>query len=178
MTKNLKRTLIFLVVSTLASAWLYTQTSAKVENVLTSREWQSRMVTRLFIESDSEQDEVIGPLRKATIDSNVKYLPNGTYLRLSHINLYTGTHEKNTSSTINVSENGAWELSGNYLLIEPKEFKDISSNQGADFTNKQLKVITQIFKMDAQQSRRVEIINAKALLMTSLDHGSTVLYSH
>ncbi|PKF78270.1 hypothetical protein CW749_17160 [Vibrio sp. vnigr-6D03] len=177
-SKNLKIAIVMLIVSALTSVWIYTQFGAKVENVLTSREWQSRMVTRLFIESDTEQDEVIGPLRKATIDSNVKYLPNGTYLRVSRINLYTGTHEKQTSSTINVSENGSWELSDNYLLIEPNEFKDISSNQGEDFTNKQLKVITQIFKMDAQQSRRVEIINAKALLMTSLDHGSTVLYSH
>lgn len=175
---NSKLPIVILVLSALFSAWLYWGSDAKMERVLTSREWQTRMVTRIYAEpaSDMAHDEEIGPLRKATIESNVKYLPNGSYLRVSRINLFSKSAE--ASSIINVSESGDWEMSDNYLLIEPHEFKEISSNQRQDFTEKQLRVITQIFKMDAQQSRRVEIVNEKALLMTSLDHGSAVFYSH
>ncbi|MFA0520485.1 regulatory protein ToxS, partial [Vibrio sp. 10N.222.55.E8] len=39
-------------------------------------------------------------------------------------------------------------------------------------------LITQVIKMDAEQSRRIDIVNPKALLLTSLNHGSTVLFSN
>lgn len=176
---NSKLPVFIVILSIIFSAWLYWGSDAQVERVLTSREWQTRMVMRIYADTNAdvlEHDGEIGPLKKATIESNVKYLPNGTYLRVSRINLFSESVE--ASSIINVSENGNWEMSDNYLLIEPMEFKEISSNQRQDFTEKQLGVITQIFKMDSQQSRRVEIINNKALLMTSLDHGSAVFYSH
>ncbi|USD64571.1 regulatory protein ToxS [Vibrio sp. SCSIO 43136] len=180
MNHNLSQRLPLLIVaaSILICGWIYLGNDAKTERILTSREWQSKLVTRIYTEpnADVAAEIEVGPLRKATIDSNVKYLPNGNYLRVSRISLYSESSE--VSSIINVSENGSWELSDNYLLIEPSEFKDISASQRQDFSEKQLKVITQIFKMDAQQSRRVDIINEKTLLMTSLDHGSNVLYSH
>jgi transmembrane regulatory protein ToxS len=62
--------------------------------------------------------------------------------------------------------------------VSPKEFKDVSSAQSKDFTEEQLNLITQLFKMDAQQSRRIDVINEKALLLTSLSHGSTVLFTN
>ncbi|MGL6055649.1 MAG: regulatory protein ToxS, partial [Vibrio metschnikovii] len=79
---------------------------------------------------------------------------------------------------INISESGEWSISDNYLLVSPTEFKDISSSYSKDFTPKQLQLITQLFKMDAQQSRRIDIINKKTLLLTSLSHGSTVLFGN
>jgi transmembrane regulatory protein ToxS len=51
----------------------------------------------------------------------------------------------------------------------------VSSPQTKDFTKEQLELITQLFKMDAEQSRRIDIVNDKTLLLTSLSHGSTVL---
>ncbi|GLT16752.1 transmembrane regulatory protein ToxS [Vibrio zhanjiangensis] len=162
-----------LILSALFSSWLYWGSDLKVEQVLTSKEWQSRMVTLI---TDSLREESVGSLRRVTIDSNVKYLPNGQYNRFATVKLYS-TESKN-ESTINISEEGEWDVSDNYLLVSPMKFKDVSSAQSKDFTEEQLKLITQIFKMDAQQSRRIDIVNENTLLLTSLNHGSTVLFSH
>ncbi|MCW8332674.1 regulatory protein ToxS [Vibrio paucivorans] len=164
---------IILLLSAIFSGWLYWGSDLKVEQVLTSNEWQSRMVTVL---TEAAQEESVGPLRKADVNSNVKYLPNGTYIRVSTVRLFA----ENTDNEvlINISESGEWDISDNYLLVSPKEFKDVSSAQSKDFTEEQLNLITQLFKMDAQQSRRIDVINEKALLITSLSHGSTVLFTN
>ena len=126
--------------------------------------------------TDSLQEESVGPLRKVDVTSNVKYLPNGSYIRVATVRLYANNAE--SENVINISETGEWDISDNYLLVSPIEFKDVSSAQSKDFTADQLKLITQIFKMDAQQSRRIDIVNEKTLLLTSLSHGSTVLFSN
>ena len=163
-----------LVVSALFSSWLYWGSDLKVEQVLTSKEWQSNMVTELV---KIAHEEAVGPLRKAHITSNVKYLPNGSYIRVATMRLYSEA-EKDNESIINISETGEWEVSDNYLLVTPIDFKDVSSTQARGFTDDQLNLITQIFKMDAEQSRRIDIVNEKTLLLTSLSHGSTVLFSN
>lgn len=163
-----------LVISALFSSWLYWGSDLKVEQVLTSKEWQSSMVTELvhILPEDS-----VGPLRKANVISNVKYLPNGTYIRVSTIRLFA-TGAAANESIINISETGKWEVSDNYLLISPTDFQDVSSAQSKEFTSEQLTLITQIFKLDSEQSRRIDIVNQKTLLLTSLSHGSTVLFSN
>ncbi|PMJ93064.1 regulatory protein ToxS [Vibrio sp. 10N.261.55.A7] len=163
---------IILAASALFSAWLYWGSDLKVEQVLTSYEWQSKMITEL----SHINEDTIGPLRRAEVQSNVKYLPNGNYIRESRVRLLV---ENNDSEVvINISETGDWDISDNYLLVSPKEFKDVSQAQIKDFSEEQLKLITQLFKMDAQQSRRIDIVNEKTLLLTSLNHGSTVLFSN
>lgn len=132
------------------------------------------MVT--VINEELPDEGSVGPLRKVTLTSNVKYLPNGNYVRVSVLKLFSnGTSE---DAMINISESGVWDVSDNYLLVKAKEFKDISSSQSKDFTDAQLKLITKVFKMDAQQSRRIDIVNDKTLLLTSLNHGSSVLFSN
>ncbi|OIQ25950.1 regulatory protein ToxS [uncultured Vibrio sp.] len=163
---------VILATSALFSAWLYWGSDLKVEQVLTSYEWQSRMITEL---SHIDED-AIGPLRKAEVNSNVKYLPNGSYIRVSQVRLVV--ENSNNEVVINISETGEWDISDNYLLVSPKEFKDVSQAQTKDFTEEQLKLITQLFKMDAQQSRRIDVVNEKTLLLTSLSHGSTVLFTN
>ncbi|RJX71779.1 hypothetical protein DZ860_09810 [Vibrio sinensis] len=163
-----------LILSAIFSTWLYWGSDLKIEQILTSQEWQSRMVTLI---SEHIREDAVGPLRQVKVSSNVKYLPNGTYIRVAIVKLYSANHPNN-ESVINISESGSWEISDNYLLVSPTEFKDISSSQNKDFTGSQLKLITQLFKMDAQQSRRIDIVNEKTLLLTSLSHGSTVLFSN
>ena len=85
---------------------------------------------------------------------------------------------KEPDSVINISETGDWDVSDNYLLVTPKQFKDVSNSKSSDFTPEQLKLITQFFKLDAEQSRRIDIVNDKTLLLTSLSHGSQVLFSN
>ncbi len=162
-----------LAVSILFSGWLYWGSDLKVEQVLTSNEWQSSMVTLI---TESMPDDPVGPLRRVNVDSNVKYLPNGEYIRVSNIKLFV--QGSNAESSIHISEKGQWEVSDNYLLVTPSEFKDISASQSRDFSDKQLRLITQIFKLDAEQSRRIDVVNEKTLLLTSLNHGSTVLFKN
>lgn len=160
-----------LAVSVLFSSWLYWGSDLKVEQLLTANEWQSTMVTVI---TDSLPDDTVGPLRRVNVESNVKYLPNGDYIRVANIKLFA--QGSTAESTINISEKGRWEVSDNYLLVSPSEFKDISSSQSKDFSEAQLRLITQIFKLDAEQSRRIDVVNEKTLLLTSLNHGSSVLF--
>ncbi len=165
---------LLLILSASGSLWLYQQSDIKLENILCSREWQSKMVT--LIERQLPNNAV-GPLHRVDVISNVKYLPNGSYLRVSLVKLYS-TEQTVAESIINISESGEWSISGNYLLISPIEFKDASSAYSKDFTPEQLQLITQLFKVDAQQSRRIDVVNDKTLLLTSLNHGSTVLFGN
>ena len=170
---KLKVSIILLVLSAFLSGWLYWGSDAQVERLLTAHEWQSKMVTLI---TDKKQADSIGPLRKVELSSNAKYLPNGTYLRMSVVRLY-GTQTA-PANVINISETGQWDINDNYLLVSPTEFKDVTSAQRQDLSEEQLELITQVIKMDAEQSRRIDIVNPKALLLTSLNHGSTVLFSN
>ena len=78
-----------LAVSILFSGWLYWGSDLKVEQVLTSNEWQSTMVTLI---TDTLPDDTVGPLRKVNVESNVKYLPNGEYIRVANIQLLSLIH--------------------------------------------------------------------------------------
>ncbi len=173
--KNINQKIVGLVIllSVGFSAWLYWGSDLKMEQVLTSREWQSKMVT---IINEQEQNEGVGPLQKAIATSNVKYLPNGHYIRVAAITLYAENSEE--TSVLRFSETGDWGISDNYLLVSPTEFKDVSAQTAKNFSQSQLDLITQLFKVDAQQSRRIDIVNDKTLLLTSLSHGSTVLFSN
>ncbi|KJY81702.1 membrane protein [Vibrio galatheae] len=170
---NQKIAASLLALSALFSAWLYWGSDIKLEQALTAQEWQSKMVTVI---SEPMQEESVGSLRKVEVTSNVKYLPNSSYIRVSTVRLYP-TNSK-TESVINISETGEWDISDNYLLVSPIEFKDVSAAQSKDFTEEQITLIKQFFRMDAQQSRRIDIVNGKTLLLTSLSHGSTVLFSN
>ncbi|WP_299687194.1 regulatory protein ToxS [uncultured Vibrio sp.] len=170
---KLNVSIILLVISASLSGWLYWNSDAKVERLLTQHEWQSKMVTLI---TDNRQTDSIGPLRKVDLSSNAKYLPNGTYLRMSVVRVYST--EDDQANVINISETGQWDINDHYLLISPEEFKDVTSAQGKDFSQEQLDLITQVIKMDSEQSRRIDIVNPKALLLTSLNHGSTVLFSN
>ncbi|WP_114767695.1 regulatory protein ToxS [Vibrio rhodolitus] len=170
---NQKIALLLLALSASFSAWVYWGSDIQVEKAITSKEWQSKMVTVI---TEGMREESVGPLRKVDVVSNVKYLPNGTYIRVATVRLFANSEQ--SDSVINISESGHWEISDNYLLISPTEFKDVSSPNSADFSETQLQLIKQLFKMDAQQSRRIDIVNEKTLLLTSLSHGSTVLFSN
>lgn len=162
-----------LTISCIISAWIYWVSDVKVEQALTSREWQSTM--HAYLSPTAKEESIIQSveLSKITVSSNVKYLPNGNYLRESIVEVYNDANE--TTSRLSISETGHWELSDDYLLINPTEFKDMTTNQSLDA---EIGIVKQLFIMDAQQSRRVDIINKKAILLTSLNHGSRILSSN
>lgn len=75
---NRKFASFLLFISAAFSAWFYWGSDLKIEQVLTSREWQSKMVTLI---GNKQQNDSVGPLRRVDMTSNVKYLPNGTYVQ-------------------------------------------------------------------------------------------------
>ncbi|MFA0087229.1 regulatory protein ToxS [Vibrio sp. E150_011] len=171
---KMKYASILLALSTALSAWLYWGSDLKLEQVLTSNEWQSNMVG--IIAANNAPDTDIGPLSRLEMSANVKYLPEGTYIRESSMRLFGKDSESHT--LIKISETGSWAISDNYLLISPREFKDTATAQSDEFTHEQLAMIKQFLKMEAQQSRRIDIVNGKTLLLTSLNQGSSVLFSN
>ncbi|GAD89067.1 hypothetical protein VHA01S_014_00920 [Vibrio halioticoli NBRC 102217] len=170
---NQRVALILLAISTIISGWLFWGSDVKVEQVLTAREWQTNLDA--FVHTDLIDENLVGPLRKVHITSNVKYLPNGEYIRSSRIQLLSDNDQE--VHILNIDESGIWQLSDNYLLIDLKEFKQSTGISSQDFKESQLTIIKQILRTDAQQSRRVDIINDNSILLTSLGHGSRVLVS-
>jgi transmembrane regulatory protein ToxS len=170
---NQKVAPITLLISIMISGWIYWGSDFKLKQELISREWRSSMVTLL---QDNHLQSELGPLRRVDVTSNVKYLPNETYIRVSSIKLYASGQQPD--SAINISETGKWALSDSYLLLSPTEFKDISAQNSQDFSVGQVDLVKQFFKMDARQSRRVDIVNEHTLLLTSLSLGSTMLYAN
>lgn len=162
--------LMVLMLSILFSCWLYFSSDYKQEQLLMSREWHSSHVSRI----QSKQLEDLGMLRRVEQTSHVVYLPNRTYSRITQLKLFSQSEQP---LTLHISESGKWEVSGGYLLTEPVEFKDITSGQNEDFQKQHLSIVKEVFRMDAQQSRRIDIINKKSLLLTSLTYGSNILYS-
>ncbi len=107
-----------LLLSLLLSSWLYWGSDFKLEQVLTSREWQSKMVS--LIKTNSNRP-AMGPLSRVDVTSNVKYLPNGTYLRVSIVKLFSD--DNSAESVINISEFGEWDISDNYLWLRQSSLK-------------------------------------------------------
>ncbi|WED20993.1 regulatory protein ToxS [Vibrio sp. JC009] len=168
--------LVTLVLSCIFSLWLYFASDIKIERELTSKEWQSTMTTLLSETIVNDPENPLNQLARVTVRSNVKYLPNYSYIRVSYIELFD--KEQTLVGTLGISETGSWELSDQYLLVNPAEFKDSSAPRPKTLSQEQVDIIKGLFVSDAQQSRRVDVINSRAILLTSLDHGSRVLSSN
>jgi len=96
------------IVSVAFSSWLYWGSDLKIEQEISSREWQSKTVTVI---ENTTTHQPIGSLRRVDISSNVKYLPNGTYVRVSNVVLYANNDDP--QSIMNISETGKWDVSDN-----------------------------------------------------------------
>ncbi|OAN18525.1 hypothetical protein A3K86_06455 [Photobacterium jeanii] len=162
---------LVLALSAVFSCWLYYSSDYKQEQLIMSREWQSNTVSRI---EEKLLDDDLGVLRRVEQTSHMVYLPNRNYSRITLMKLFSDDQEP---LTLHISESGTWNISGGYLLTEPGEFKDITSGSNKDFQKKQLTAIRKIFRMDARQSRRIDVLNEKSLLLTSLTYGSTIYYS-
>ncbi|MCD9551043.1 hypothetical protein GLP31_00940 [Photobacterium carnosum] len=161
---------LILISSIVLCSWVYFSTDYKQQQLLMSREWQSTTISQI----ESLPQDSLQVLRKVKQSSNMVFLPNHTYSRITILELHS---DEPQPLMIHISESGRWDVSGGYLLTEPLEFKDITSGSNHNFDSKQLKIIRDIFRMNAQESRRIDTINEQTLLLTSLTHGSKVLFS-
>ncbi|MGV3002450.1 regulatory protein ToxS [Vibrio sp.] len=167
----MKKTIsIIALVVALIGSWNYWQGDIKLKQELTSREWQSKTIAYMNF-----WDQKVQHLDKASISSTVKYLPNQTYIKNSTL-VFTSKDIEQPVEII-ISESGSWELSDHYLIINESEFKDISTTPITQITPKQVEKLKTLFKINAQQSRKIDVVNKRTLLLTSLAHGSTVLFS-
>ncbi|MCF7354374.1 regulatory protein ToxS [Vibrio sp. CK2-1] len=167
----MKKTIsIIALVVALIGSWNYWQGDIKLKQELTSREWQSTTIAYMNF-----WDQKIQHLDKASISSTVKYLPNQTYIKNSTLIFTSKDIEKPVE--IIISESGSWELSDHYLIVDASEFKDISTTPITQITPVQVEKLKTLFKINAQQSRKIDVVNDRTLLLTSLAHGSTVLFS-
>ena len=161
---------IIVLVITLVASWIYWQSDSKAKQTLTSKEWQSTTIAYM-----SFWDQKINSLDKATITSTVKYLPNQTYIKNS--TLIFSSKEVKKPIELTIAESGHWDLSDLYLIVDPTEFKDISTKPVPQISSEQVMELKKLFKISSQQSRKIDIIDERTLLLTSLSHGSTVLFS-
>ncbi|PWI34406.1 hypothetical protein DI392_04655 [Vibrio albus] len=167
---------LLLSISVIFSSWLYWGTDVKTKQVLTSREWYTNTV---FITSEQAAKTIpeLDLINKIHGRDTIKYLPNGTYIKASVMNFYD--EENVMLMELELSESGNWELSDNYLLIQPTEVVDTNPKRANRvFTDKQLSMIKELYMLDAQESKRIDIINKHSILLTSLDHGSIILSSN
>ena len=168
---------IILVISVIFSIWLLSESEVKLRHLLTSREWQTNIVIITPSKVTGKALDNLGPLGKFHGHGNIKYLHNGTYIRVTDTDLYDLNDE--LFASIQISESGEWELSDNYLLVNPKVFRETTTNRKEGvISEEQLETLKKGYMMDARESRRVDIINDNSLLLTSLDHGSVILSSN
>lgn len=173
---NKKFAYIVLVLSVMFSSWLYWGSDVKTRQVLTSREWSTNTV---FITSKEAMEAMpeLEPISKIRGFSAIKYLPNGSYIKVSTMNFYDLNNQM--FMEMELSESGAWELSDSYLLVHPNEVVNTTPNRAhSALTEEQLGIIKELYMLDAQESKRVDIINKNSMLLTSLDHGSIILSSN
>ncbi|PJC85492.1 hypothetical protein CSW98_14995 [Vibrio sp. HA2012] len=172
-----KRIAYFLLaVSVLFSSWIYWGTDLKTKQTLTSREWYTNTVFIASREAGKAMPE-LSEISKIHGRDTLKFLPNGSYIKASVMNFYDQKHEM--FMEMELSESGQWELSDNYLLVHPDNVVDTTPNKaGRSFSDEQMGVIKELYMLDAQESKRIDIINNTSILLTSLDHGSIILSSN
>ncbi|SEG56905.1 regulatory protein ToxS [Vibrio hangzhouensis] len=167
-------TLIILTLSAVYSWWLYDRSDLNIERVLTSTEWQTN-IQGLVIPHYIMVAEPMS-LRDLNVKSQVRYLPNGTYLQELTViwsNLHTGS-----ISHLKISEYGTWTFNDSYLMKSTSKFRETSVSQTELFNAEHVELIKKLLKLEAQKSRRIDVINRKTLLLTTLNQETSLLFSH
>lgn len=177
---KVKVAVLLLALSCMLSAWLFWSSDVKMEQLLASREWRSNVT--VFLSEESRKNPVLpitnGHVSHIEILSDIKYLPDNSYLRMSHTLIYL--QESPTPLEMNFSENGSWSITDNYLRVDPGELRELSPRNPNNkfFTDQHLDFFKELILLDAEQSRRIDIINRKSLLLTGLNHESRLLISN
>lgn len=161
---------ITVLIIVLAASWTYWNSDKKIEQTLISKEWQSTTIAYMNL-----WDQKISSLDKAVITSTVKYLPNKSYIKNS--TLIFSSNNVQDPVEITISESGQWGVSDNYLIVDATSFKDISTKPVILISPEQVDELKKLFKISSQQSRKIDVIDDRTLLLTSLGHGSNIFVS-
>ncbi len=162
---------LLLLLTLVGSCWVFLGEDVRTSNLLLSREWKSNTVN--YIE-ESTYRNVTG-LTATEQHSNMVFLPNNTYSRDTQIVLKNEVD--NIRVIMSVSESGKWEVSGGYLRLTLGELKDVTTGDTSEFSKDDLALVRTFYRMGAEKVRRIDVLSNTALLLTSLNHGSMVLYN-
>ncbi|MDD1792986.1 regulatory protein ToxS [Enterovibrio makurazakiensis] len=162
---------VLLLLSLLGSCWVYLGEDFRTANLLLSKHWNSRTIN--YIEESSYRD--VTGLTTTEQNSNMVFLPDNTYSRDTQIILKN--ESDNIQVVMSVSESGEWEVSGGYLKLKLGEIKDVTTGDTTEFSEEDLTLVRTFYRLGAEKVRRIDVLNDGSLLLTSLNHGSMVLYS-
>lgn len=160
-----------LLVSIIASAWVFLGEDMRTSSLLLSKEWKSRTINHI---EESDYRDVAG-LTETEQQSNMVFLPDNTYSRDTQIVLKNEV--ENIQVVMSISESGEWEVSGGYLKLKLGSIKDVTTGDTEEFSEQDLTLVRTFYRLGAEKVRRIDVLNDGSLLLTSLNHGSLVLYS-
>ncbi|MDA9556276.1 regulatory protein ToxS [Vibrio sp.] len=168
-----KLAILALAVSAGLSGWMHWGTDVQLSKLLSSSEWQSKTVTTNVV-MNAQEDTI--PFLQIEQSSNIMYLDSGNYVRQTRLNLITENPED--VNYIDISEEGIWSVTDNYLLLQPNKFESIETINQEKFSEDKIALILQTYKQDSQSSRKIEVINESSILASNLNQGSSVLVAH
>ncbi|WP_407330890.1 regulatory protein ToxS [Enterovibrio sp. 27052020O] len=162
---------VLLLISIVASGWVYLGEDFRTANLLLSKHWNSKTIN--YIE-ESAYRNVTG-LTNTEQQSSMVFLPDRTYSRDTKIILKNETD--NIQVVMSVTESGEWEVSGGYLKLKLGKIKDVTTGDTTELSEEDLALVRTFYRLGAEKVRRIDVLSDGSLLLTSLNHGSMVLYS-
>lgn len=178
MSKNI--ILLLLLSSSVASLYLYLQPKGQLEEILTTRQWENNNVIIRQDNLNTNPDNSYLPIRGIHVHSNVRYLPQGNYVKSATINVYLQRdfERGKPDETFKISESGTWELINNYLLTNQVKVEEWPPKKESILSKIQIKEIKERFVFEEQQSKRIDIVRDESiLLVTYLNKKSHILVS-
>lgn len=169
-----------LAVSIIACVFVYLTPGYKLRRALTAGEWKGASVLLFSAENSLGLSEDEAPLEKVEVYTNTRYLPDGMFVKVTHLNIFRreGSAGAQPPSKVEFTESGQWELHRNYLLLKDTEISNVPTEKSLDLTHDQVSDLRERLLMTEQQSSRVEIINEHSLLLTGLNQNSQLLHAN
>ncbi|MEZ8143944.1 transcriptional regulator [Enterovibrio norvegicus FF-454] len=162
---------VLLLLSIVGSGWVYLGEDFRIGNLLLTKHWNSKTIN--YIEESAYRD--VTGLTTTEQHSNMVFLPDNTYSRDTQIILKNET--ENIQIVMSVSESGEWEVSGGYLKLKLGQIKDVTTGDTTELSEEDLALVRTFYRLGAEKVRRIDVLGDGSLLLTSLNHGSMILYN-
>lgn len=159
------------VCSLVLSGFFWESKNHRVENIMIERDWEMKVVT---IIPPKYQERAFGDVNQISINAELSFSADGTYQRLTRMQLQS--HLSSEQSDLLITDSGIWKVKGGYLLMSPIDFQSGEPTNEAS-TRSQTEVIKQFYRMETQQSREIQFVNERTLLLSGIGLSSIVLTS-
>ncbi|GAA5644848.1 regulatory protein ToxS [Vibrio proteolyticus] len=157
--------------SVLLSLLIFVIGRSDLHRTLTAREWEMTLTTLI---PPLERELVVGPIRQIDIHASIKFLSDGTYTRMTQLLILT-QRSKNRDA-LQISDTGTWSSRDNYIMTAAKEYH-VTSSVPEVLSSSQMDLIAEFYRIENQQSWKVQAINERTLLLTNHNFGSNVIFA-